>query len=507
MRSSRPFSWALPRSSRRCTAAVHPPKLDYQITTLSNGLRVILSEDHSTPIVHLSVWYHVGSRDEKPGRTGFAHLFEHMMFKGSKNVQPESHTSIIASYGGRSNAYTQEDATVFWETLPSQYLPLALWMEADRMATLRVDRDAFEKEREVVKEERRLRVDNQPYGRLNEILFDHAFTTHPYKHATIGSMKDLEAASLQDVRDFHDTYYVPENAVVTIVGDFDSAQATQLVQQYLGRVPKATRPVPRDIPKEPEQTQERAATGTLDPKPHRGGPPPALGPADLERLADLVREQPDATLEQLKQRGGFTCSLKTLWYRPRPPGPDPQEEEPARQPARPARRAEEAAVVPAGGASAIEPERLVFVDETGVTTAMTPAYARAPRGQRAVDSAPASWETVTVIAALGLDGVRAPLAFPGATDTAAFQTYVEQVLVPELHEGDVVVFDNLKPHLAAGVAESIEGAGRGCCRCRRTARTTPRSRRCSRRSSRSSVGPRPGEGRALRGRGRGAASK
>ena len=241
-------------------AAVHPPKLDYQITTLSNGLRVILSEDHSTPVVHVSVWYHVGSRDEKPGRTGFAHLFEHMMFKGSKNVQPESHTSIIASYGGRSNAYTQEDATVFWETLPSQYLPLALWMEADRMATLRVDRDAFEKEREVVKEERRLRVDNQPYGRLNEILFDHAFTTHPYKHATIGSMKDLEAASLQDVRDFHDTYYVPENAVVTIVGDFDSAQATQLVQQYFGRVPKATRPVPRDIPKEPEQTQERRAT-------------------------------------------------------------------------------------------------------------------------------------------------------------------------------------------------------------------------------------------------------
>ncbi len=158
-------------------AAVHPPKLEYQIATLPNGLRVILSEDHSTPIVHLSVWYHVGSRNEKPGRTGFAHLFEHMMFKGSKNVQPESHTSIIASIGGRSNAYTQEDATVFWETLPAQYMPLALWLEADRMATLRVDRDAFEKEVEVVKEERRLRVDNQPYGRLNEILFDKAFVS------------------------------------------------------------------------------------------------------------------------------------------------------------------------------------------------------------------------------------------------------------------------------------------------------------------------------------------
>jgi predicted Zn-dependent peptidase len=166
---------------------------------------------------------------------------------------------MIAAIGGRSNAYTQEDETVFWETLPSHDLPLALWLEADRMATLRVDRDAFEKEREVVKEERRLRVDNQPYGRLNEILFDRAFTTHPYRHATIGSMKDLEAASIQDVRDFHDTYYVPENAVVTIVGDFDSAQAMQLVRQYFGRVPKAARSVPRDIPKEPEQTQERRA--------------------------------------------------------------------------------------------------------------------------------------------------------------------------------------------------------------------------------------------------------
>ena len=120
-------------------AAVRPPKLQYQITTLPNGLRVILSEDHSTPIVHVSVWYHVGSKNERAGRTGFAHLFEHMMFKGSKNVEPESHTSIIAGVGGQSNAYTTEDITVFWQTLPAHYMPLALWMEADRMATLRVD--------------------------------------------------------------------------------------------------------------------------------------------------------------------------------------------------------------------------------------------------------------------------------------------------------------------------------------------------------------------------------
>src|SRR5687767_8131812 len=240
-------------------AAVRPPKLQYQMATVGNGLRVILSEDHSTPIVHVSLWYHVGSKNERPGRTGFAHFFEHMMFKGSKNVEPESHTSLVSSVGGRSNAYTTEDETVFWQTLPAHYLPLALWLEADRMATLRVDDTAFRREREVVKEERRMRIENQPYGRLQEIIYDHAFVAHPYKHPTIGSMADLEAASINDVRDFHSTFYVPENATVTVVGDFDSAQALQLVTQYFGRVPKAARPVPRDIPKEPAQTKERRA--------------------------------------------------------------------------------------------------------------------------------------------------------------------------------------------------------------------------------------------------------
>jgi zinc protease len=242
------------------SAAVRPPKLQYEITTLPNGLTLVLSEDHSTPIVHLQLWYHVGSKNEKPGRTGFAHLFEHLMFKGSKNVQPEAHTSMISSVGGQSNAYTTDDETVFWETVPAQYLPLILWLEADRMATLRIDRDTFTNERDVVKEERRMRVDNQPYGRLNEIIYDQAFTVHPYKHATIGSMVDLEAASVDDVRDFYRTFYVPSNATLALVGDFDPTQAVQLVNQYLGRVPKAEREVPRDIPKEPPQTQEKRVT-------------------------------------------------------------------------------------------------------------------------------------------------------------------------------------------------------------------------------------------------------
>ena len=241
-------------------AAVRPPKLPYEITTLPNGLTVILEEDHSTPIVHLNLTYHVGSKNEKPGRTGFAHLFEHLMFKGSKNVEPEGHTSMIASIGGQSNAFTTEDETTFWETAPSQYLPMLLWLEADRMATLRINKETFTNERDVVKEERRLRIDNQPYGRLNEIIYEQVFTTHPYRHQPIGSMADLDAASVDDVLDFYRTFYVPENATLTLVGDIDPKQALQLATQYLGRVPKAAKPVPRDIPTEPPQTAERRAT-------------------------------------------------------------------------------------------------------------------------------------------------------------------------------------------------------------------------------------------------------
>ncbi len=251
---------AIPAVPGGVEAATRPPKLEYQITTLDNGLTVVLSEDHSTPIVHLQLWYHVGSKDERPGRTGFAHLFEHMMFKGSKNVDPEQHTSLVSSVGGQSNAYTTEDATVFWETVPAQYLPLVTWLEADRMATLRINRDTFNTEREVVKEERRMRVENQPYGRLSEIIFEHAFTVHPYKHPTIGSMADLEAASTDDVREFYQTYYVPSNATLTLVGDFDAVEALQQVTKYFGRIPKPARPVPRDIPAEPPQQKERRVT-------------------------------------------------------------------------------------------------------------------------------------------------------------------------------------------------------------------------------------------------------
>src|SRR5262245_21930902 len=235
---------------------VRPPKFDYTMVTLENGLQVVFLEDHSTPLVHLAVWYHVGSKDEKPGRTGFAHLFEHLMFKGSRNVRPDLHPSMITGIGGESNAETDEDSTIYWETVPAQYLPLVLWLEADRMASLDVSEEKFKTEREVVKEERRMRFENQPFGRLPEIIFDKAFTTHPYKHQTIGSMADLEAASIADVRAFHDIYYVPNNATVVVVGDFETKQAQGLVEKYLGRVSRG-KDIVRDIPKEPAQTAEK----------------------------------------------------------------------------------------------------------------------------------------------------------------------------------------------------------------------------------------------------------
>jgi transposase len=204
--------------------------------------------------------------------------------------------------------------------------------------------------------------------------------------------------------------------------------------------------------------RRRREAGTLDPKPPGGCPPPALAPDELRRLAELIREKPDATLEQLRQRGGFRCSLTTLWRSLRRLGLTRKKktlhaDERGRPDVQKRRRSFRREV------KRIEPERLVFVDETGVTTAMTPAYAWAPRGERADASAPRSWESVTVIAALGLDGVRAPLMFPGSTDAATFESYIEQVLVPELHEGDVVVFDNLSAHLGPAVAEAIEGVG------------------------------------------------
>jgi zinc protease len=233
-----------------------PKPIEYKETTLPNGLHVITHEDHSTPVTNVQVWYHVGSKDEKPGRTGFAHLFEHLMFKGSAHIKPEEHDKIIMNAGGVSNAYTQDDVTVYWETIPANYLEKVLWMEADRMGTLDVSESNFKSEREVVKEERLTRIDNPPYGDLSERLYANAFQVHPYKHVTIGSIQDLDAATIDDVREFYHTYYVPNNATIVLAGDLKTDEGVDWIRKYFGSIPRGQKPIVRPNVKEPPQEKE-----------------------------------------------------------------------------------------------------------------------------------------------------------------------------------------------------------------------------------------------------------
>jgi zinc protease len=239
------------------TLPVRPPKLNYTTHTLPNGLQVILLENHEVPIINLQVWYHVGGKDERPGRTGFAHLFEHLMFKGSAHVPAEEHSRIIEAVGGFDNAETTDDTTNFFETFPSNYLERVVWLEADRMGSLNVSEENFKSEREVVKEERRVRIENQPYGYLQEDLRAAAFTVHGYHHTPIGSMEDLDKATIQDVRDFFNTFYKPNNATLVIVGDFDSTQALEWANKYFDGIPASAKPIPRLDNPEPPQTAER----------------------------------------------------------------------------------------------------------------------------------------------------------------------------------------------------------------------------------------------------------
>ena len=235
---------------------VSPPELKIRQHQLANGMKVILHEDHSVPAANVQVWYHVGSKDERQGRSGFAHLFEHIMFKGSANVAPEEHINFINSIGGRFNATTDFDRTLYFQTFPSQYLERMLWMEADRMRSLNVSEENFVSERDVVKEERRLRIENPPFGRLFEVVLDKTFSAHPYRILPIGSMADLNAATIEDVREFHRTYYVPNNATLVVSGDFQSDETLAWIEKYFASIPKG-QAIPRNIPKEPAQTAER----------------------------------------------------------------------------------------------------------------------------------------------------------------------------------------------------------------------------------------------------------
>src|SRR5215470_6959645 len=226
---------------------------------LKNGLRVILSEDHSAPTYSISVVYNVGSRDEKKGRTGFAHLFEHMMFQGSENVGKGEHFVLIENNGGGMNGSTNTDRTEYHETLPANQIDLGLFLESDRMRSLAITQANLDNQRETVKEERRQRYDNQPYGQTFDTLFEVAYDDFPYKHSTIGSMDDLNAASVKDVADFFKTYYAPNNAVLTLVGDFKSSDILAKIEKYFGNIP-AQAPPPSPDMTEPKQTAERRKT-------------------------------------------------------------------------------------------------------------------------------------------------------------------------------------------------------------------------------------------------------
>ena len=243
------FAGALTLASASAPAlhAQNSGRIHLDTFVLANGLRVVLAPDRSTQVVAVNVWYNVGSRNEQVGRTGFAHLFEHMMFQGSGNVPKGAHMSMIAQAGGQMNGSTQDERTNYWEVLPSNRYNMGLWLEADRMRSLAITQANFENQRETVKEERRLRIDNQPYtgAFLKGVTapFD-SRTCFAYGHELIGSMTDLNAATTEDVKAFFDLYYTPNNATLVVVGDFDPAEARTLIDQYFGSIPRGKEPPP-----------------------------------------------------------------------------------------------------------------------------------------------------------------------------------------------------------------------------------------------------------------------
>ncbi len=217
-------------------------KIQYEEYDLDNGLHVILHEDHSTPIVAVSVMYHVGSKNEKPNRTGFAHFFEHLLFEGSENIGRGEYDKYVQNAGGALNANTTQDRTYYFELLPSNQLELGLWLESERMLHAKVDQKGIDTQREVVKEEKRQRIDNQPYGSLMEATFKRAYKEHPYQWMPIGSMEHIDAAQEEDYKSFYEEFYVPNNAVLSIAGDINVKQAKEWIKKYFGSIPKGKNP-------------------------------------------------------------------------------------------------------------------------------------------------------------------------------------------------------------------------------------------------------------------------
>lgn len=238
------------------TAVTFPP-IKYSHRTLANGLEVYSIEDHSTPTVAINVWYRVGSKNDPQGRSGFAHLFEHIMFKATAHMKSEMMDRLTEDVGGMNNAYTHPDRTVYYEVIPSNYLQTLLWAEGERMGSLTVDEANFKSERDVVKEEFRFRILAPSYGRLGYALTKDSYAVHPYKRPGIGSIEELDASTLADVQAFHSTFYRPDNAVLIVAGDLDPKQFDDWVDRYLAPVPKPSTAIPRVTVEEPVRSEEK----------------------------------------------------------------------------------------------------------------------------------------------------------------------------------------------------------------------------------------------------------
>ena len=227
------------------SAAFKLKPVEIEEFALANGLRVVLNRDNAVPVVSVAVYYNVGSRNERPGRTGFAHLFEHMMFQGSENVPKAGHFQYVMKAGGTMNGTTSSERTNYYETLPANQLPLALWLESDRMRSLAVTQENLDNQREAVKEEKRLRYDNQPYGQIFDLINEMIYKNFANSHSTIGSMEHLDDASVHDVQEFFRIYYAPNNAVLSISGSFDTDEAKKLVETYFGDI--SSQPLPAEL--------------------------------------------------------------------------------------------------------------------------------------------------------------------------------------------------------------------------------------------------------------------
>jgi zinc protease len=255
------FLFAASLASIASAADLAIPPLKFSHRTLPNGLEFYAVEDHAAPTAAVVVGYHVGSKDDPPQRSGFAHLFEHMMFKGTKNMAPETLDRLTEDVGGANNAFTQDDLTVYHEVIPSNHLERLIWAEAERMASLIIDEANFLSEREVVKSEYLQTVEAAPYGRFEEEVQKRSFAAHPYKRTTIGSIPDLNAALLDDVRKFHTTFYRPDNATLVVVGDFDPKQLDGWIDRYFGPVPRPDASIPRvNVPEPPRIRTQHITT-------------------------------------------------------------------------------------------------------------------------------------------------------------------------------------------------------------------------------------------------------